>query len=85
MHGNLNPVILQHIQTISGVYNVQDELAERSSPAAEQPDTARQPNALQEEAAVAVRPDPEQDIADSKLSLALPKVALLCCKFCSQG
>ena len=45
---------------------LQDELAARSSDAAEQPDTAAQPNALQEEAAVAVRPDPEQDAADSE-------------------
>ena len=45
---------------------LQDELAARSSDAAEQPDTASQPNALQEEAAVAVRPDPEQDAADSE-------------------
>lgn len=68
--GHRVPALMLHICIhevfVRCVCALKDELAERSSPTAEQPDPAALPNALQEEAAVAVRPDPEQDAAGGK-------------------
>ena len=56
--------------------SLQDDLAERDGSAAEQPAAAAQSGVLEEEAAVAVRPDPDEDAANGEFVATL--LALFC-------